>query len=394
MKPKNKSNKNEFLLNTEAGSCAVLYTGLNNRVLDPISRYLPECLLPVANVPAIHFVISNLLKDGFKRIIIYACRGAKILEDFIDLQYSQFSGYVEVMQGHCSKSIGDIMRDLDASEIIRNVDDFIFMPADFLCSANLYQMLEDFKKCREAMPNCVMSIAMAQISNHEPTLNSDVVQFVLVRESDHKLIQFHQHIQNVPSKTAKDTVMHQNLTAPGLWFCSKHIPPLFQDNFDYTSGQDLIHGILITEEVINYQIRINILSSDQLHFRMTCDVPRLFDSNRLLLQRKTGITHSIPPLYFDQIDSGSMKLVPGSDYIFVNTKSKISPSARLLGHCLIARDCFVGDNTILINTVLGPGCSIGANCKLRSLICTNNVTIHDNVTADLAFLSAGKGRNN
>lgn len=51
-----------------------------------------------------------------------------------------------------------------------------------------------------------------------------------------------------------DIIIHQDLMDCQLCVCTPAVPPLFTDNFDYSSLDDFVRGILINEEVSRHSV--------------------------------------------------------------------------------------------------------------------------------------------
>jgi UTP--glucose-1-phosphate uridylyltransferase len=57
--------------------------GLGTRFL-PVTKSMPKEMLPIINIPAIHFVVEEAIQSGIEDIIIVTARGKRSIEDYFD----------------------------------------------------------------------------------------------------------------------------------------------------------------------------------------------------------------------------------------------------------------------------------------------------------------------
>jgi UTP--glucose-1-phosphate uridylyltransferase len=57
--------------------------GLGTRFL-PVTKSMPKEMLPIINVPAIHYVVDEAIRAGIEDIIIVTARGKRSIEDYFD----------------------------------------------------------------------------------------------------------------------------------------------------------------------------------------------------------------------------------------------------------------------------------------------------------------------
>ncbi len=80
--------------------------GYGTRFL-PITKTVPKEMLPLVDLPAIHFIIEEFRQAGIKNILIVTSRRKKILEDYFDYDFE----LTEVLQGkNDSKKLKTLQR--------------------------------------------------------------------------------------------------------------------------------------------------------------------------------------------------------------------------------------------------------------------------------------------
>ncbi len=212
---------------------------LANR-FEPLSSSIPHSLLPLANVPLLHFSLSRVICDGFQNIIIYACRDVEKIRKF-----TESNGYtkrlpqvsIRVVNGHGSRCMGDVMRDLEENQLLRGVDEFVCLPADLICDADLSELLGHFKEHRVATPAAALGLVFSELPSFSfPDAERLSVVFTspdmklnqLVRQDRDMPIVYSTDLIESATKHKKSVQIRSRLLDPRILLCSSHVPPLFQ----------------------------------------------------------------------------------------------------------------------------------------------------------------------
>ncbi|TNN11748.1 Translation initiation factor eIF-2B subunit epsilon isoform 2 [Schistosoma japonicum] len=382
---------------TDKGLYAVLVADLLYDRFDPLSEYIPPCLLPLSNVPLLHMTLSTLASDGFKNILIYAIRSYKYVQAYISqANLSNCFPGLKIFVQNVEKchNIGDVMRDLETSEFLCGVSDFLLAPADLICGTSLAKYVHKHKVRREKTPNAILSLLLPPITEAiSPVQASEFkVNVIFSRTSDNRLINLlHDSHGDFSPILLSDLVKPNEVIESSqlmdiqLAICSNHIPPLFQDNFDYETMDDLVSGVLTNEEIMEYTIHIEPLPKGPLVLQAAPDLSSFMDLNFQLLSRQGGFLMSLPPLYANP----SAEIIAVGPQVFVAKSAKIHRKVRIIGACFIGPGCEVSANACLIDCILGDNCFIGENTCLRRVIALENVHISSHVKADVAWLCSG-----
>lgn len=64
----------------------IIAAGYGSRFL-PITKTIPKEMLPLYNLPSIHFAIKELVEAGIKDIIVVTSRRKKTLDDYFDIEF-------------------------------------------------------------------------------------------------------------------------------------------------------------------------------------------------------------------------------------------------------------------------------------------------------------------
>ncbi|KAF6768687.1 hypothetical protein AHF37_11629 [Paragonimus kellicotti] len=357
------------------GPYAVIVADLFSSNFEPLVNHTPHCLLPLGTVPLLHFPLARLIEDGFKSIVIYACAHSKQVRDFISSVQCYQQVRISVHSGENSHSIGDVMRDLETLEVMRGVTDFLLLPADLICSTPLLPLLRQHEQRRTRNPSAILSLICSPSS---PLLTRSQaaewgVTVLFSRTADNRLIKFYSMVDDpAPTIYVADLMradqcseLASDLLDLGLAVCTHHIPPLFQDNFDYQNMNDLIHDVLTNEEIMGYSIHVDSLPQSALVLRAAPDLHTLINLTPRLLSREAGGASSLLPPALLAGDAHQYHCIGPQCY--VAKSSRVHPKARLIGACLIGPNCCVEANACLIDCVLSAECMVGEKARLKTV---------------------------
>ncbi|VDM34051.1 unnamed protein product [Hydatigera taeniaeformis] len=378
---------------------------------EPITQWIPHSLLPLATVPLLHISISCLIRDGFRNILIYACRDAHKIQKFVDA-----SNYVKrfpllkivVFSGNGSRCLGEAMRDIESNQLLRGVEEFVCLPADLVSDVSLVELLEDFKERRKKSSSLVIDLIYANLPPFSST--EDVRYTVVYTNPDKKVIQVSRHNRDMPTIFATDAVfaaakmknvvsIRSNLLDTHVLVCSSHIPPLFQDNFDYDSIDDLVNGIITNEEIMGYIVNIQFAPSSEIIIPVAPCLSYLLRVTPHFLTR-LGSTRVHPPNYlvmdpFSRLLEGVECTASTTNPLaiaptcFVSGSAKIDPKVSLIGACFVGEGCRLEHGAVLTDTVLGDNCTVGKNSHLNGVIALSDVHIGDSVNITQSWLCSG-----
>ncbi|KAA3679303.1 translation initiation factor eIF-2B subunit epsilon [Paragonimus westermani] len=378
------------------GPYAVIVADLFSSNFEPLVNHTPQCLLPLGTVPLLHFPLTRLIEDGFKSVVIYACAHSKQVRDFISSVQCYQQACIFVHSGENSHSLGDVMRDLETLEVMRGVTDFLLLPADLICSAPLLPLLRQHEQRRARNPSAILSLICPSSS---PLLTRSQaaewgVTVLFSRTADNRLIKLYSMVDDPAPIIYVADLMHadqcselaSDLLDLGLAVCTHHIPPLFQDNFDYQNMNDLIHDVLTNEEIMGYSIHVDSIPQSTLVLRAAPDLHTLINlTPRLLSREAVGVSNLLPPTLLAG-DSHQYHCIGPQCY--VAKSSRVHPKARLIGACLIGPNCRVEANACLIDCVLTADCTVEEKARLRRVVAGEGVFLGARVWADTAWICA------
>ena len=311
---------------------------------EPLTLHTPRCLLPLGNTPlieytlewlSIHSNVSDIYLVGFaftigkvKEYIEHkSFKWSKLIETSYILSNSTHpaalsssasvaSAFIPNIQyitlpSNAIEGLGDALRELDASSIIKG--DFILIrsPGDLISNVNLGALWDAHRNRRAANKNAIMTSIYKKLSPGHRT-RSRLAHPVLVLDGASSRLIGYEEIDPVefwlrPSACAPNGSKKRTKTALSFPFntelldahshidlrydlvdthvdlCSLEVLALFTENFDYQDlRQDFMKGILLSD-ILSYQFYVHILTDEYMACAST---PFLYDAiSRDLLER-------------------------------------------------------------------------------------------------------------
>nr|CAD7400472.1 unnamed protein product [Timema cristinae] len=313
---------------------------------------------------------------------------------------------VNVIVSEGCRSLGDVMRDLDGKGVIRS--DFVLLHGDTVANLQLLPILEYHRKLQKQDKGAAMTLLYKE-TGLRPKSHALEEETVLGTSTATSRVLFHQKLShstkkiNFPLEMFLDEPEVQllySLQDTDICICSPAVPPLFSDNFDFQTRDDLIRGLLVDDEILTSTIYWYKLKSSEYAARVR-NWP-MYQAIRQVLH-----TYARTRYYHDVIHRWAYPLVPdlsldNSDdpYIFLRRHVYRQRSATLcklvfvalyyknathfllcLRGCdleedvVLAKGTVVGENTQITRSVIGQNCRIGKNCDIADSYIWNNVVI-------------------
>ncbi|CAD5220542.1 unnamed protein product [Bursaphelenchus okinawaensis] len=370
---------------------------------EPISVLIVADTFNSRLVPLVHEKPLALLDVGGQRLIdlvlewvsrLYAnvfVASSTLDEKTADLIKKKWETRVSLEMVLCERcnSVGDIMREIDKRHLITK--EFILIDQiPTFCSSTLVSNVVKFRQLRKKNRNNVMQILVKESKKTQyPYLIDKETQQLLIYNSAEEATELRLTKRNFSAE-------HQvrcDLRPCGIYLCGPEIIASFSDNFDFSSLDTLIRGILIHEEILCQNIFLDILEKDVLA-QFGSDYDSILEC---LWAFQHGKFHPTSLLNLHPASCDSLKVLTlqaRENNVFVSAKARspvnstncvfggkfeVHPEARVNG-------CFFGDNVVIGNksriseVVVGNNLKIGDNSVVRKAIIGDNVKIGDNVT--------------
>ncbi|OAY76936.1 putative translation initiation factor eIF-2B subunit epsilon, partial [Ananas comosus] len=361
----------------------------------PITLERPKVLLPLVNAPMINYTLAWLESVGVEEVFVFCCAHAQQVKDYLDgsdwvKHPSAFS--VTTIESHDSISAGDALRFVYNHGVIRG--DFILITGDTISNMSLTQALQEHKERRKKDPHAIMTMVIKRSKPlpqlHQTRLGTDEILMGIDPETKELL-----YYEDKADRSRRLITLDKSLLAdnPSLILhndkedcyidiCSPDVLSIFTDNFDYQHlRRHFVKGLLV-DDVSGYKIFTHEIQSS---YAARIDNFRSYDTiSKDIIQRWTY------PLVPDILYFGSrtpMKLqrqgiLKAPDVI-------LSHSARIGPYSSVGSGTSIGDNSVIMNSVIGDCCTIGRNVSIHGSYIWDNVVIEDGCKLSHALVCDG-----
>lgn len=197
-------------------------------------------LFPIANVPLIELILTNLLNQNYTNVIIAGTKITKVVQHIMKTDFVKKMDFkVYKPQGN---SLGDILREFDQQEF--EFKNLLVLYANSFTNIPLKHFLKKHKKSKR---NLLSLFAHNNKSNDlnvhvYATINKDIVYYDKITngviDSPEVLSALYKY-NSVNIDTGS--------SSPTMAFISNQVFSIFTENFDFHTFGDLISGVLATK---------------------------------------------------------------------------------------------------------------------------------------------------
>ncbi|KAG5897934.1 hypothetical protein JTB14_014048 [Gonioctena quinquepunctata] len=382
------SNKSKELVHKENAVQAVVVADTFGDEFVPISDSIPLALLPVLNKPLIDYTLEFLSLGGIEEVFLFCCSHVDLIKEHIKKCTRNGEGWtltmkINVIISESCHSFGDCLRDLDAKGLLRG--DFVLLEPGTISNVRLLSLLKKHSDITKNDKFAAMTLVLQESGIGYIGRSPD--EEILIATDSQKRILFHKNLGKTRERKIEfpldiflenpSVSLYHNLKDTHIAICSPSLLPLFSDNFDFQTKDDLIRGLLMNEEILEGTVYINVLKGSQCGGAVTnwrmyqalsqelknkwmyplCS-PRKRNrtmKNDVIIGEGTTI-HESANLHRSVLGE-NVKVGPNvrieDSFIFSNTKIE---DGAIITHSLIGPKCILNPkSTITAGSVLGEG---------------------------------------
>ena len=369
----------------------------------PLSHHLPRCLFPLANRPLIDYTLSALSASGaVAEIFVYCTSHAQSIKDHIAASWARNGPVpVSVVTNENCHSFGDAMRDLDAKGVLRH--DFVLTSGDVVTNMRLAGVAEAHRAACAADPNAAMTLVYKRCAPGHPTrtarremvvataaANQSPVSSAAGEAKGSSRVVFHRRGVDASKVELPLEVFEGHpcvsvrfdLSDPFLAVCTPAVPPLFADNFDCQTLDDLVHGVL-ENDLIDSTLYMHEVEE---HYGA-----RISDPMTYLAVSRDVMARWTFPLVPDLMDAeeGEEGYVHCRKSIYKGAGIKLGKGSVLEESVVLGRGCFVGEGAVVAKSCIGEDVKIGKGASVKNCVVFGGVTIGDGVRVEGCLLGRG-----
>ncbi|XP_023012406.2 eukaryotic translation initiation factor 2B subunit epsilon isoform X1 [Leptinotarsa decemlineata] len=355
------SSKNKEIVCKENAVQAIVVADTFGDEFVPVSDTIPLALLPILNRPLVDYTLEFLSLGGIEETFLFCCTHVESIREHIDKCIRNMDGWtvtmkVNIIASESCHSLGDCLRDLDAKGLLRG--DFVLIEPGTISNVQLLPLLKRHSETTKNDKYAAMTLVLQEAGVGYIGRCPEEEMLVLVDPD--KRILFHKKLGKIREKNIKFPLdilldnpclsLHYNMKDTHIAICSPSVLPLFSDNFDFQSKDDLIKGLLMNEEILEGTVYINVLKGSQCGGAVT---------NWRMYQ---ALSHELKNNWM---------------YPLCPPRKK---NRTLKNDVIIGQDTTIHESANLQRTVLGDNIKVGPNVTIKDSFILSNTKLEGNVT--------------
>ncbi len=310
----------------------VMSAGMGSR-LEPLTLLVPKPLVPVCNRPVMDILFENLASIGIKNVIC----NTYYLADQIIQRYKQNDlgiNFNYITEETLSGTAGGLKK---CQFFFDKGEDFLVLSADGLTNADILRGIDVHKKS-----NAIATIGIKQISRE------DVSNFgVVVTDKDGFVTEFQ---EKPPIEEAKS-----NFINTGIYIFNYKIFDYIPENTFYDFAKNVFPKLLLEKQINTFEVK-----------EYWSDIGTLEQYKKSLDDTFIGNCH---------FRHGEIKNIDLGKYI---TGSQFSEETKIVGNCVIGKDCEIGRGVRIENSIIWDNVKIADGITIKDcIIASNEVIAHD-----------------
>ncbi len=329
-----------------------------------------------------------------KDVFVMCCSHAEAIKEYIEsTKWASTSSpfTMNIINSPESYSIGDVLRELDAKQVIKS--DFILVSGDIVSNVSMLPILERHYRLRQEQKNeTIMTMLLRESSPFHRSRAWDDAAVYLIDPRNRQCL-FYQETNKGASRLKKlyldehffldhqELQVRNDLIDCHISICSRDVLALFTENFDYQHlRRDFLRGVL-TSDLLGKTIHCEIIRNS---YSACVSNLQTYDA-----VSKDVIARWAYPFCPDSnlLDGQTYKHQRGG--IFKEDGVVLARSCVINRGTVIGADTQIGEGSIVTRSIMGRGCRIGRNVKIESSYIWNNVEISDGCTITNAIVADG-----
>ncbi|CAB4389510.1 unnamed protein product [Rhizophagus irregularis] len=366
-------------IEAETALQAVVLADSFNERFRPITLDMPRCLLPLCNTPLIEYTLECLAVAGVQEVYILCRAHSEKIKNYISTSkwnrsHSPFK-IIPIVTPE-ARSIGDVLRELDAKQLISS--DFILISGDVVSNIHLDKILDAHRTRKNIDKNLIMTMVVKEASPFHRTRSlGESSIFVLdgkTQECVHyESAELYPHKRNMIMdmevfEKHSNVQIRNDFVDCQIDICSIEVLALFTENFDYQDiRKDFVYGIL---------------TSDLLGKTIYCHIVKDAYAARVRdLQTYDAISKDVLSRWTYPIVPDS-NLQEGDSYEYMRGQIYKEQNVSLSRSCVLGEKVIIGsgteiaENVKITNSVIGRRVNIGPNVKIDGAYIWDNKKMH------------------
>ncbi|PSN41588.1 hypothetical protein C0J52_17905 [Blattella germanica] len=158
----------------------------------PITDSIPPALIPIVNIPLLDYTLKFLSLSSVQETILFCCSHADLIKQHIkqkkwDDESSKMN--ITMFVSETCRSIGDVMRDLDAKAVLRS--DFILVSGNMVGNLNILPIVQKHREVQKKDRNAVLTMVYKAAGPGHTSRSLDDEAILAVDASSGKVLAHH-----------------------------------------------------------------------------------------------------------------------------------------------------------------------------------------------------------
>lgn len=362
----------------------------------PMSHHKPKCLFPVANVPVMLYTVEFLASNGVTDVIIVSSREKSVFEPLIrtvrESRPLPKDMTVRSVTLHNPTSMAQALKDLN--EMCDIKDNFILIQGDIISNASLGPAIKMHfegvkKRDKENQPTpTIVTKVLAGIPFSNPIRDPSQEIMVMFDSETRQILDYFQFCNKereseregeeraqasalqrsykinrkhvVLKRQARQYELRHDLIDTEIAICHKTVFTHIQEDIELKQFKEDFIINLLTSELTDDQVQGYILPSEAYYGKL--NDPRTYQVlTQDVIQRK-----SAPFVVEFPVFKGNVDVYPHHKYLGKDIQKHAS--SVISDFCVIGARTEIGENTTIINSVIGEDCFIENSCEITNCI--------------------------
>lgn len=357
---------------------AVVLTESFEDRFQPLTAVKPRCLLPLANTPLIEYTLEFLVTAGVREVFLVCSNHIDQIIEYIEgskwnQPWSPFK--ITPIISPEARSIGDVMRDIDNRGIITG--DFVLISGDVVTNVDFNKMWDFHKRMHAKDKDHIATMCLTTAASNYKTRSFTPAAFVLEKNTNRCI--FYQKLQpflageksavEIDLELLKDVdefSIRNDLIDCRIDICTPHVPPIFQENFDYQNlREDFVKGV-ISSDILGKHIYVYLSNS----YGARVDSWHAYDT---ITQDYVG--RWCYPFVVDSNMQEDQTYSYESRHIYKERNVVLAQSCKIRKCTVVGTGTKIGSGTHIENSVIGRNCQIGDNITIKDSFIWDNTLI-------------------
>ena len=316
----------------------VMSAGVGSR-LDPLTKYVPKPLVPIANRPVMDILFENLASIGIKDVICNTYYLAdKIIERYKNNNLGINFNYIK--EETLSGTAGGVKK---CQFFFEPDSTFVVLSADGLTNADIKKGIEIHKNS-----HAIATIGIKQIAKEE------VPHFgVVVTDKDGFITEFQEKPTMEEAKS--------NYINTGIYIFDYKIFDYIPENTFYDFAKNVFPQLLKDHAINTFEVKE--------YWSDIWTLKKKKKSTEDLFEGKCSFSHG--------------KIISKNNGFYVSDTENIDDSVEFIGYSTIGKNSKIGKNVIIKNSIIWDNVTIEDNTKIIDSVIASNSKIGSDLSSQI-----------